>query len=150
MSLTPIGGPIVIDIPADPASLFLVRCLVEKLAQRMELSPEDAQGIILAVNEACTNIVRHVYGDRHEQRILLMFIVEVGRLEIHIRDFGPSADPETFASRDLKDVRPGGLGMHFIRGAMDEVHYETLAAHGGTLLKLIKYRVLERSEAREA
>lgn len=139
MGLDRINGPIILDIPTDPASLFLVRCLVERLTQQLELEREDIQRMVLAVDEACTNVVRHAYGNRPGERIILTFTVLPDRLEILIRDFGAPADPETFKVRDLREVRPGGLGIHFIRSAMDEVRYE-IPEDGGTLLRLVKYR----------
>jgi len=60
-------------------------------------------------------------------------------LEIRIRDFGSGTDPVHFKPRELADVRPGGLGIHFIRSAMDRVEYET-PPDGGTLLTMIKLR----------
>ena len=139
MCLKEINGPVIVDIPSDPASLFLVRCLVEKLAQRLQFGQENIQRMVLAVDEACANVVRHAYANSSNKRIVLTFTVLTDRLEILIRDFGISADPETFKMRDLKDVRPGGLGIHFIRSAMDEVRYE-IPADGGMLLRLVKYR----------
>jgi len=139
MCLNEINGPIIVDIPSDPASLFLVRCLVERLAQRMQFAREIVQRMVLAVDEACANIVRHAYSNCRDKRIVLTFSVLTDRLEILIRDFGKSADPETFKVRDLEEVRPGGLGIHFIRSAMDEVRYE-IPEDGGMLLRLVKYR----------
>lgn len=139
MGLKEISGPVIVDIPTDPASFFLVRCLVERLTQQLSFVREDVQRMVLAVDEACTNVVRHAYKNRYEERIVLTFTILADRLEILIRDFGIPVDPETFEGRDLKDVRPGGLGIHFIRSAMDEVRYE-IPKEGGTLLRLVKYR----------
>ena len=95
--------------------------------------------MVLAVDEACSNVIRHAYGNRTDERILLTFHVDEDRLEICIRDFGPSSDARSFQARDLDDVRPGGLGIHFIRSAMDQVEYENQEG-GGMILKLIKLR----------
>ena len=40
-----------------------------------------------------------------------------------IRDHGRSVDPSSIKSRDLDDVRPGGLGVHIMRSVMDRVEY---------------------------
>ena len=45
--------------------------------------------------------------------------------------------PATFKGRDLDQIRPGGLGLHFIRSAVDRVEYDTPPG-GGMLLKMIK------------
>jgi anti-sigma regulatory factor (Ser/Thr protein kinase) len=134
-----ISGPILMEVPSDPAAMFLVRCLVERLAQRLCFSEEEVVRMTLAVDEACTNVIRHAYGNRSDQRILLRFLVLQDRLEVQVKDYGASPDPEALRPRDLNEVRPGGLGLHFIRKAMDEVHYE-VPGEGGCVLRLIKYR----------
>ena len=139
MSLLELKGPVMLDIPSDPAALFMVRALVSKLAERLEFSAEESQALVLAVDEACTNVIRHAYKNCIDQRIILSFIVNLECFEVQIRDFGLSADPSTFQSRKLDDVRPGGLGIHFIRSAVDSVEYK-IQAEGGTLLKMIKFR----------
>jgi anti-sigma regulatory factor (Ser/Thr protein kinase) len=146
MSLTDFSGPIVVEIPSDPAALFLVRCLVERLAGRLGFPGEDVSRMTLAVDEACTNVIRHAYGHRTEERIGLRFLVTDERVEIHVRDFGPPLDASKLAPRDLREVRPGGLGLHLIRSAMDEVHYEA-PAEGGCLLRLVKYRTRREERA---
>lgn len=149
MSLREIKGPVVLNIPTDPASLFLVRCLVEKLTQRLEFRDEEVQRMVLAVDEACTNVVRYAYANRTDERIILTLSAQTDRLEILVRDFGTPAAPETLVHRELSDIRPGGLGIHFIRSAMDEVRYET-PAEGGTLLTLVKYRMASKGQTPDA
>lgn len=139
MSLLELKGPVVLDIPSDPALLFMVRALVSKLAERIGFRTEEIQGLVLAVDEACTNVIRHAYKNCMDQRIILRFIISLESLEIQIRDFGASADPATFNSRSLDDVRPGGLGIHFIRSAVDKVEYE-VPADGGMLMRMVKFR----------
>jgi anti-sigma regulatory factor (Ser/Thr protein kinase) len=112
---------------------------VERLAKRMGYEETIVSQMILAVDEACTNVIRHAYGNSPDQRIVLTFHVKEDRLEIHVRDFGTPPDPERLRPRDLRELRPGGLGLHFIRKSMDEVHFEE-ARGGGGLLRLIKYR----------
>ncbi len=56
-------------------------------------------------------------------------------LEIRLRDYGNQVAPEQIRSRDLDDVRPGGLGVHIIQECMDTVEYRP-AETGGTLLIL--------------
>jgi anti-sigma regulatory factor (Ser/Thr protein kinase) len=141
MGIGEIKGPVVLNIPADPASLFLVRGLVERLAQRMDFPKPEADRLVLAVDEACSNIIRHAYDYMPEGRIVLTFRVDPGFLEIEVRDFGKCSDPSAFKSRDLSDIRPGGLGLHFIKAAMDTVEYQAPEG-GGMLLRMVKLRTV--------
>jgi anti-sigma regulatory factor (Ser/Thr protein kinase) len=98
---------------------------------------QEADKLVLAVDEACTNVIRHAYGGRLDGRITISFTTGGDRLEIAIRDFGPGADPATFRGRDLKEVRPGGLGIHFMQSAVDEMEYVRQSG-GGMVLKMVK------------
>jgi anti-sigma regulatory factor (Ser/Thr protein kinase) len=137
--LKELKGPVLLDIPADPASLFLVRALLGKLSENIGFSGKEADLLVLAIDEACTNVIRHAYKNSSDKRIILTFKVNLDYLEIHIRDFGAAVDPATFKSRDLDDVRPGGLGIHFIRSVVDKMEYDH-PPEGGMLLKMIKFR----------
>lgn len=142
MALTELKGPVVLDIPADPASMFIVRALVGKVSERIGFARKECDRLVLAVDEACTNVIRHAYNNREEERIILTFSINLDYFEVDIRDFGPSTDPAGFASRDLDDVRPGGLGIHFIKSAFDRMEYH-VPEDGGMLLKLVKCRPKE-------
>jgi anti-sigma regulatory factor (Ser/Thr protein kinase) len=109
------------------------------MTQRLGFADEEVGRMTLAVDEACANVIRHAYGNRQGERIVLTFIVHKDRFEIRVRDFGTPAEPEDLQPRDLKDIRPGGLGIHFIKSAMDEVNYDA-PADGGGLLRMVKYR----------
>ena len=106
----------------------------------MKSPREKADRGVLAVEEACPNIFRHADGILQGGGIVVASGIYDGRLEVRIRDFASPADPQTFRARDLEKVRPGGLGMHFMRSAVDEMEYE-LPPDGGMLLKMVKYRV---------
>ncbi len=56
---------------------------------------------------------------------------------VRLRDYGRKIDRAAIAPRDLKDIRPGGLGTHFINLAFETVNYDT-SPEQGTLLTLEK------------
>ena len=130
-------GPVILDVPADPHAMFIVRELVDKISSKIGFQTEDTDKLVLAVDEACTNVIRHAYQNSGDKRIVVTFRFDEDRFYIEIRDFGTGADPATFKGRDLVDVRPGGLGIHFIKSAVDRIEYES-PPDGGMLLKLIK------------
>lgn len=146
MTTPQIKSPIILDIPSDAAALCLVRGLVEKLGCRLELSREETHQLVLAVDEACANVIRHAYKDCPDGRIHLTFHVESHQLEILVRDFGCRADVETLKPRQLEDVRPGGLGLHFMQSAMDRLSYES-RPDGGTLLRMVKFRTKQKASS---
>ena len=94
---------------------------------------DEIQFIILAVDEACANVIRHAYNNRTDGPIALACTTSDNRIEFRLLDHGKSAVEQDLKSRSLDEVRPGGLGMHLIRSIMDEVHYDS----GGDGNKLI-------------
>jgi len=130
-------GPVILDVPADPPALFIVRDLVGKISSKIGFEDEETDKLVLAVDEACTNVIRHAYKNSGDERIIITFTLGTDCFEIMIRDFGSGADPSTFQGRDLDEIRPGGLGIHFIKSAVDKIEYHTPPG-GGTLLRMIK------------
>ena len=47
------------------------------------------------------------------------------------------ADPAKMKGRPLEEIRPGGLGLHFMRQSMDEVEFSR--KKGKNQLRLVKY-----------
>ena len=127
-----------IGIHSNPKYSKIVRCAVTHLCDLGGLSAAAANTITLAVDEALTNIMRHAYGGATDESIRIECRLLEDRLEFVLRDRGAQVDPASIQSRDLADVRPGGLGVHLIRSTMDEVTYQH-HPDGGNELRLVKY-----------
>lgn len=85
---------------------------------------DETQFIIVAVDEACANIIRHAYEGRSDGEIRLTCLVESDRIEFTLTDRGRAPkDVNRLQPRSLEEVRPGGLGMHLIRSVMDKVEF---------------------------
>ncbi len=130
-----------IRIRSQPSELATVRRCLEDTACEIGFSAADVSGIILAVDEALANVIRHGYGGACDEPIDVAFApiaqADSPGIEITIRDFGKQVDPTTIEGRPLEDVRPGGLGVHIIRSVMDKVDYEP-AEGDGMLLTMKK------------
>jgi len=130
---------------SNPKWLSVVRGAVEPLSKTLGFPEMQCRSITRAVDEALTNIVRHSYGNRLDQPIAMYFRraqrqhdgqVQQG-LEILLCDRGPAVDLCKLQGRPLDEIRPGGLGLHFIRQAMDTVEF---TRKGPTnRLRLVKY-----------
>jgi anti-sigma regulatory factor (Ser/Thr protein kinase) len=95
------------------ARAFLSKCGFEECA---------AELLILALDEACTNIIRYAYGHEcHPIRLQMERLKD--RVRFVLRDYGKSCDPSKIHSRALEDIRPGGVGVHIIKQAFDLVSY---------------------------
>ena len=128
-----------LSLPSDPKFLSVVRVVVSTMAEKAEFDDRQVKDIVLAVDEACTNVIKHSYLGDTQKEIIVSCGISDTRLEISIRDFGRKVDPETIKHRELEEVKPGGLGVFFIKKIMDEVIYNT-SFEVGTKTRLIKYR----------
>lgn len=133
-----VGSICKLSVPARAQSLILVRRAVEASATLTGFSKEQTQDIVLAVDEACQNVVRHAYKGTLDGDMIVEVRRENGDYLILIRDFAPPLDKSVLKSRDLNDVRPGGLGIHFIHEIMDGVDYLPPPDGQGNLLRLKK------------
>ena len=95
--------------------------------------------IVMAVDEACQNVIRHAYSGKPPGDVELTLEHRNAEVTVWLRDFAPPVDPACLdQGRDLDDVRPGGLGTRFMRELMDEVSFADPPAGGGNLLRLVK------------
>jgi anti-sigma regulatory factor (Ser/Thr protein kinase) len=138
---------IVLSLGSHPRFLTLVRVVAGEGAALAGFAPDERDRIEVAVVEGFTNVIRHGYGGRTDQRIDVRMSFPPGSLRIEIEDWGRFVDPSKMVSRPLDEVRPGGLGIHLMKVAMDRVEYRE-NPHGGTTLVLEKRRVAAPGGAR--
>jgi len=148
------SGPaeICLEVRSNPLYLSAARELVAAATRRLGFLEEASSQIALAVDEALCNVIRHGY-DRDPHRPIWISLFPEGNgwgnglgnrsgnggdgvvpgsvetrfptlMRIVIEDEAKQVDPAEIKSRDLEEVRPGGLGVHIIKSVMDEVRYE--------------------------
>ncbi len=124
--------------PARTDRLKLIRGGVRAAARMCGFNDATAQSIVLAVDEACQNVIVHGYKERAGGEIVLgVFRCRDGIL-VRLRDFAPPVDPTTIKPRALDDIRPGKLGSHFIHEIMDSVEFRPSPDGIGNLLEMIR------------
>src|SRR5438067_1322381 len=97
-----------IEFASHPANLGIMRSFVRQFATSCRLSPKEAELIVLGVDEACTNIIRHVY--KHEDTHLIALCCEQleNGVRFRLRDFGAHPnEPHKLAGRPLDVIQPG-------------------------------------------
>ncbi|MCP4671958.1 MAG: ATP-binding protein [Desulfobacula sp.] len=90
---------------------------------KTRISKQKLQLIILAVNEACSNIIKHGYKNDYNQKIEIRITLERDIFTISIIDNGIKFDINSIEPRDVSEVKPGGLGLHIMQEVMDKVEY---------------------------
>lgn len=127
-----------IRFKASAERLPEIRQAVRRAAVMEDCAPELVDGIVLAVNEACMNIIQHAYGAAGAGDILLEIFRSPQELTVRLTDFAGPIDPAACKPRRLDDVRPGGLGTHFMKTLMDEVCYLKPPSGQGNILQMKK------------
>ena len=94
--------------------------------------------LVLAVDEACTNIIRHGYGTQREGDIALRILRTGPMLSFELTDSAPSIDPARVRPRPLGECRCGGFGIALIDEVMDDWRIEPAKGGRGNRLILRK------------
>lgn len=112
-----------IEFASHPANLSLVRDFIRQFLKAVDFTETEKDLIILGLDEACTNVIRYAYHHEPNQLICLVCEqIETG-VRFRLRDFGTQAEPSKLQGRPLDLVQPGGLGIHLIRRAFNQVDY---------------------------
>ncbi|MBI5464576.1 MAG: ATP-binding protein [Ignavibacteriales bacterium] len=118
---------IAIRIQSRTENLQQVRNFVAEAAREFGFSDDETSNIVLSVDEACTNIIKHAYQFATDRHISIDILRERNSFEVRIQDNGKPFDPESIRTPDLKEhlshYRRGGLGVYLMRRLMDRVEY---------------------------
>lgn len=79
--------------------------------------------IVLAADEAVTNIMRHTYQGASDKPIILSAALTDSELHLRLRDHGPVVDFAAMKGRALDDIKPGGLGLHLLKMVFSTVEH---------------------------
>ena len=87
------------------------------------LNEDDVAPLELAVNEAASNIMKHAYHGRTDQRIQLEAEAFPGRVSVCLHYLGDSFDPTAVPPPAFDGSRESGFGMYLITRSVDDVRY---------------------------
>ncbi|APF17399.1 putative anti-sigma regulatory factor, serine/threonine protein kinase [Caldithrix abyssi DSM 13497] len=132
-----------LQITASTDNLQTIRHFIHELVQKAGFSAEQIDQIELAVDEACTNVIKHAYRFDATKPIDLEIIIDDQKAEIIVTDYGSGFDPEKLPEPDLnhslKKGRAGGLGIHLMKKVMDDVRFN-ITPGKKTKVHLIKFK----------
>lgn len=117
--------------PADPAQLSVIRHELAHWLAPLQLSEDETADVVLAVDEAAANVVRHAYGQHEPGPVELTLWTESGTLSIEVVDHGHWRQPAEHPTE-------GGRGIP-IMSTMSEsvlIHYD---ARGSRVL--LRHRI---------
>ena len=128
--------PAELEFFARPDHLADVRRLVERLAAKTALSPDEVSDFLTAVDEAAANAIRH--GSPQKERSLVKVICHLlgnRGLLVEVRDTGGGFSKPANAPMPAPDA-PGGRGLPLMIALADSV--EITSSPKGTTVSLKK------------
>ena len=125
-----------VEFCSHTGNLALMRSFVRGVLDAYPFSEKERTLMVLGVDEACTNIIRHAYHLRDDQPIALSIEAKRDCVCMRLRDYGHQTAPDAMKGRAHDLIKPGGLGLHLIRNAFDKVDY--IIKRRGTELVLTK------------
>ena len=141
-----------LEFSTSPTWFRTLRQLITSASMQCGFFERDAGQIAMAVDEALTNIYRHGYHGSTEGRIRLTYKTEISphpEICIEIEDDATQIDTERIQSRDLSDIKPGGLGVHLIQTVMDKAVWEK-RPEGGMKLSMSKQATSQMSSVTQS
>ncbi|MBL0163500.1 MAG: SpoIIE family protein phosphatase [Xanthomonadales bacterium] len=106
--------------PARAEEMREIRSLLRGALDDAGIERDSRDKLVLAVDEACCNIIRHAYGPKDSGDIHLRVTMDAGVLEFRLLDSAPAVDPQCVRAKPLGECRSGGLGIALIDTVMDE------------------------------
>ena len=130
-------------VRSDPRLLGSIRSLVRGWLEACELAEDVVDGVVLAIDEACANSIRHAYEGRCDETLEVSLHEDGEYLEFQVCDQGVPCPPERFEHRppqppSVSDLRPGGLGVPLMHEVFDEVRSCPGEASGNRFIMRLK------------
>jgi serine/threonine-protein kinase RsbW len=137
-----------LTIDADVDRLADIRAAVREVARACDAPATCMDDLVQAVDEAVTNIIVHGYGGSPGTIELTAELIE-DDIVVTLEDRAPTFDPLTIPPPDLSipplERKPGGMGIHLMRLAMDRIEHRPRPG-GGNILTLTRSRVARAQE----
>ncbi len=123
---------------ASACQLKQIRHKIHQVAVEVGFSDQCCQELILSMDEAITNIIRHAYKGMNDGEIELEIKQQNKTLVFYLRDFAPEVYDSSIKPRDLSNPLPGQMGINFIDSVMDTWEFATPKDGYGNLLIMKK------------
>jgi serine/threonine-protein kinase RsbW len=106
-----------LSVPARPENVAVIRHVLGAFAEALKLPAAQVEDMRLAVTEACSNVVRHAYGEGESGPIDVTIRPGSDRLEFVIADRGRGVGPSP-------DATGPGLGLPVIAALADSLEIQ--------------------------
>lgn len=128
---------------SSPKLLCDMRAMIRSYLVNQFVAEDKVQELVLAVDEACTNSIRHAYQGATDKFLELSLDSRDGWIELVLRDNGIPAPYDRVRRKSEEDIiaealTPGGLGMHLIYNVFDDVQFTPGDNEGNTIVMRLR------------
>lgn len=116
-----------------------IRKFIFDYSTKFGFNSYKAEELVLAVDEACTNLIKHAYKYNNESSIIVELKSDSNNFIVNIIDNSPSFDPRTVSNPDFvkyrEECKKGGLGIFIMKSLVDSIDYNV--SENGTLNNIL-------------
>lgn len=124
-------------MPAKPEYLVLGRLALSGIARIHPIDPDDLGDLKLAITEACSNSMRHAYGEQGGS-VDIRIDVDGRAIAVEVCDDGPGFDLDE-RPQGSDELDEGGLGLAIIEALVDELDVGRPAEGAGSRVRFRKH-----------
>lgn len=127
-------------LPADARLLPRTRRAIAEYLAEIGADGDHVDDVILALDEACANVIRHAFPDDRDGSFRLVAEICDDDVQMLVEDDGVGFEPEAIDLRDGDSpVATSGRGLEIIRRVMTSVEVRSPTESGvGTRLQMTK------------
>ena len=121
-----------------PNQLTDIRKSITKACQQLAYPEEDINTIVLAIDEACTNIMRYAYKNCTDGEILIEVATDDRQVIFRLHDHASKVSKDCIKIKPSSRLTPGGLGVMLMQQVMDSVDFIHTDNCPGNILEMKK------------
>ncbi|MGH9157914.1 MAG: ATP-binding protein [Acidimicrobiales bacterium] len=128
-----------LELPADARMLPRTRRAVDGYMEELGSGPKDRADVVLALDEACGNVIRHAFPDGVAGVIRLRADMSDTAVMVQVEDDGVGFDPYSVPLGEAGPDAISGRGLGIIRQLMTTVELQSpITSAGGTRVTMEK------------
>lgn len=135
-----------LTLPNRSESLIKIEDFILEIGNKSKLDEDKLHDVLLAVDEACTNIIRYAFEEMEESNFTIICKINTKKITICLINQGKRFDPTSLLDKtpsrsviDLDYLIKQGRGLFFMHHFMDKLKYK-YHPQKGNILWMIKYK----------
>ena len=121
-----------------PSQLVNIRSSITDACSQLTFSVKDIHAIVLAIDEACTNIMRYAYKNCVDGEILIEVSFDGQEVMFRLHDYAKKVSKDCIKVQHSSPLQPGGLGVILMKEVMDSVDFVHTDKCTGNILEMRK------------